>query len=193
MQLLCDRILRDGKIKPGGIVKVDNFLNHQIDIELMDEIGAEFYRLFKDDGINKILTVEASGIAVACMAARYFHVPVLFAKKVQTSNIDDGIYAAEVESYTHGRTYIVRVAKDYLTPSDRVLILDDFLAHGNATMGLMSLAKQAGAEVAGVGICIEKSFQRGGKLLRSMGIKLRSLAIVSLNDDGSVSLSNDVE
>jgi len=193
MKLLCDRIKTDGEVRPGGIVKVDSFLNHQIDVMLIDKLGEEFYRLFKNDGVNKILTVEASGIAIASLAARHFGVPIVFAKKHQTSNIDSSTYSAEVESFTHHTVYQIRVSQKYINEGDRVLIIDDFLANGNAVIGMIELVKSAGAEVAGVGICIEKNFQPGGKLIRDMGVKLRSLAIVGLDDDGGVTLSDDVE
>ncbi len=193
MKLLRDRILRDGEIRDGGIVKVDNFLNHQIDVALVNELSKEFYRMFKDDGITKILTVEASGIAIASIAALQFNVPLVFAKKHQTSNIDNSTYSAAVESFTHQTVYQIRVAQKFLSADDRVLIIDDFLANGNATLGMVELVKSAKATVAGVGICIEKSFQPGGKLLRDMGLKLRSLAIVGLDENGGLTLSDDVE
>ena len=193
MKLLCDRIRTEGDIRPGGIVKVDSFLNHQIDVGLLNELGREFFRLFKNDGVTKILTVEASGIAIASLAALHFGAPVLFAKKHQTSNIDASTYSAEVESFTHKTVYQIRVAQKFLKKGDRVLIIDDFLANGNAVLGMIQLVKSAGAEVAGVGICIEKSFQPGGKLIRDMGIKLRSLAIVGLNESGELTLSDDID
>jgi len=145
MQLLEERIRRDGKVRAGNVLKVDSFLNHQMDIELFNEIGREFYRLFGDSGVTKILTIEASGIGIACVTAQYFHVPVVFAKKNQTKNIDGGVYTTQVESFTHGRVYDIRVAKEFLRPGDRVLLIDDFLANGKALMGLSQLVKDAGA------------------------------------------------
>ena len=193
MKLLCDKILSDGEIRPGGIVKVDNFLNHQIDVCLLNELGKEFHRMFANDGITKILTVEASGIAIAGLAALHFGVPLVFAKKHQTSNIDSSTYSAEVESFTHHTVYQIRVAQKFISPDDRILIIDDFLANGNAVVGMINIVKSAGASVAGVGICIEKGFQPGGKLIRDMGIKLRSLAIVGLDENGGLTLADDVE
>lgn len=186
MKLLEERILKDGVIKDGGIVKVDNFLNHRMDIELINKIGEEFYRLFKDDKPTVILTVEASGIGIACIAAQYFGVPVVFAKKSESKNLDGDVYTSKVVSYTKGKEYDIRVSKKYMTDSDRVLIIDDFLAKGKAVLGLCDIIKQAGAETVGVGICIEKGFQEGGELLRSMGLKLESLAIVELDEKGGV-------
>nr|MBQ4319851.1 xanthine phosphoribosyltransferase [Clostridia bacterium] len=193
MKLLCDKILSDGEIRPGGIVKVDNFLNHQIDVGLLNELGKEFHRMFAHDGITKILTVEASGIAIAGLAALHFGVPLVFAKKHQTSNIDSSTYSAQVESFTHKTVYQIRVAQKFISPDDHILIIDDFLANGNAVVGMIDIVKSAGASVAGVGICIEKGFQPGGKLIRDMGIKLRSLAIVNLDENGGLTLSDDVE
>ena len=192
MLLLEEKIKRDGKILLGGILKVDNFLNHKIDVSLLNDMGREFAELFKNLGINKILTVEASGIGIACVTAQYFeNAEVLFAKKKQTKNLDANTYSALVTSFTHGCDYNIRVSKDYLTKDDRVLIIDDFLAVGQATLGLMSLVKQAGATLCGVGICIEKAFQGGGKTLREMGVNLHSLAIVDLQQDGKLSFIDD--
>lgn len=185
MKLLEQRILQEGQVRPGNVLKVDCFLNHQLDVELLDQIGAEFHRIFKEDGINKILTIEASGIAIACMTARHFKVPVVFAKKAKSKNIDGDVYTSKVHSYTYGRDYDITLAKKFLSPNDRVLILDDFLANGKAMKGLLEICKQAGCVVAGIGICIEKGFQPGGAELRAAGYKLASLAIVSeMSDDG---------
>ena len=149
MKLLEDRILRDGQVRPGNVLKVDCFLNHQLDVDLLDKIGEEFYRIFKDDGVNKILTIEASGIAIACMTARHFDVPVVFAKKAKSKNIDGDVYTSTVHSYTYGKDYNITLAQKFLGPNDRVLILDDFLANGKAMRGLLDVCRQAGASVAG--------------------------------------------
>lgn len=187
MKLLEQRILEDGQVRPGNVLKVDCFLNHQLDVGLLDQIGAEFYRIFKDDGINKILTIEASGIAIACMTARHFNVPVVFAKKAKSKNIDGDVYISTVHSYTYGRDYDITLAQKFLGPQDRVLILDDFLANGKAMNGLLDVCRQAGASVGGIGICIEKGFQPGGAELRAAGYKLASLAIVdSMDDNGEL-------
>ena len=178
MQLLKDRINKDGIIKEGNILKVDSFLNHQIDIELLNEIGKEFKRRFANEEVTKILTIEASGIAIACIAAQYFNVPVVFAKKSKTTNIAGDVYTTKVESFTHQKVYDIMVSKDFLNKGDKVLILDDFLANGQALIGLSQLVKDAGGEVVGAGIVIEKGFQDGGKLIREKGIHLESLAIV---------------
>ena len=187
MKLLEQRILEDGQVRPGNVLKVDCFLNHQLDVGLLDQIGAELYRIFKDDGINKILTIEASGIAIACMTARHFNVPVVFAKKAKSKNIDGDVYTSTVHSYTYGRDYDITLAQKFLGPQDRVLILDDFLANGKAMNGLLDVCRQAGASVGGIGICIEKGFQPGGAELRAAGYKLASLAIVdSMDDNGEL-------
>ena len=178
MELLKERIRKDGKVRGNDVLKVDSFLNHQMDIDLFEEIGKEFARRFEDEKINKILTIEASGIGIACIAARYFHVPVVFAKKNQTKNIAGDVYTSKVESFTHGRVYDIIVSKDYLGPDDKVLIIDDFLANGAALMGLSQLVKDAGATLVGCGIVIEKGFQPGGKMLRDKGVRVESLAIV---------------
>ena len=184
MKLLEDRILQDGQVRPGNVLKVDCFLNHQLDVDLLDKIGEEFYRIFKDDGVNKILTIEASGIAIACMTARHFDVPVVFAKKAKSKNIDGDVYTSTVHSYTYGKDYNITLAQKFLGPNDRVLILDDFLANGKAMKGLLDVCNQAGCSVAGIGICIEKGFQPGGAELRAAGYKLASLAIVNeMSDD----------
>ncbi len=184
MQLLEERILRDGKVYPGQVLKVSGFLNHLIDENLLDEVGKEISARFSEDGVTKILTVEASGIAIACAAAHYLHAPVLFAKKSKTSNVSDNCYKAEVKSYTHGNVNTVLVDKEFLSSSDRVLIVDDFLAHGAAVHGLISLIEQAGACLVGCAIAIEKGFQGGGDALRKSGVRVESLAIVdSMSDD----------
>ena len=186
MRLLEDRILKDGVIKEGGVVKVDSFLNHQMDIRLINELGREFKRLFADDGVTKILTIEASGIGIACIAAQYFDVPVVFAKKSESKNLDGDVYTAPVVSFTKGKEYTIRVAKRFLTPEDKVLIIADFLAKGKAVLGLRQIVEQSGAELVGVGICIEKGFQEGGRLLRESGIRVESLAIVELDENGGI-------
>jgi xanthine phosphoribosyltransferase len=187
MELLKERILKDGVVKDGNILKVDSFLNHQMDICLLDEIGEEFHRRFADEKITKILTIEASGIGIAAVAARHFgNVPVLFAKKTASKNLDGELYTTKVTSYTKGRIYDVQVSKKYLLPTDRVLIIDDFLANGMALLGLLDLVQQSGASLAGCGIVIEKGFQPGGKLIREKGVRLESLAIISSIENGEV-------
>lgn len=183
MQLLKDRINKDGKVKEGNILKVDSFLNHQMDISLFYEIGKEFKKRFSDCEINKILTIEASGIGIACITAQLFHVPVVFAKKNRTKNIAGDVYTSKVESFTHGRVYDIMVSKDFLQPGDKVLIIDDFLAEGSALIGLSKLVKDAGAELAGAGIVIEKGFQEGGKRVRDQNIRLESLAVIESMDE----------
>ena len=178
MELLEKRIQSDGIVKKGSVLKVDNFLNHQMDIALFNEMGKEFKRLFKDRPINKILTIEASGIGIACVAAQYFQAPVVFAKKVQSINIDGDVYSTRIESFTHKRVYDVMVSKKYLRPEDHILILDDFLANGCAVNGLIELIESAGATVEGIGIAIEKGWQIGGKTLRGEGGQGGSLAIL---------------
>ena len=183
MKLLEDRIRRDGVVKEGNVLKVDRFLNHQMDIELFQEIGKEFKRRFANENVNKILTIEASGIGIACIAAESFHVPVVFAKKTQTKNIAGEVYTTQVESFTHGRIYDIVVSKEFLGKGDRVLLIDDFLANGKALEGLAQLVQDSGAELVGAGVVIEKGFQRGGDAIRAKGIHLESLAIVeSMND-----------
>ena len=176
MQLLEERIRKDGKIREGGILKVDSFLNHQIDVNFVCELGKEFYRLFKDENITKILTIEASGIGIACLAAQYFGVPVVFAKKTKTINIYSDTYNATVHSYTHKKDYDIVVSKEFLSKEDNVLIIDDFLAKGSALTALLMLIEKAGAKTAGAGIVIEKAYQGGGNLVRDMGIRVESLA-----------------
>jgi len=185
MELLKERIRKDGKIKAGNVLKVDSFLNHQMDTDLFQEIGKEFKRRFSDVEINKILTIEASGIGIACVVAQQFHVPVVFAKKNQTKNIAGDVYTSKVESYTHGRTYDIIVSKEFLGKGDKVLLIDDFLANGCALQGLISIVDQAGGTVEGIGIAIEKGFQPGGAKIREMGYPLESLAIVESMDDAT--------
>lgn len=189
MKLLEERILRDGKVPSDDILKVDMFLNHQIDVGLLNEIGKEFYRLFQSAHINKILTIEASGIGIACIAAQYFSVPVVFAKKGAHRNVGGNLYTSEVFSFTKNKSYLIGVSKDYLGPEDHVLIIDDFLANGRALIGLKDILDQAGAKLEGIGIVIEKGFQPGGKLIRSMGIHLESLAIVESMQNGAVTFA----
>lgn len=183
MKLLEERIRKDGTVKAGNVLKVDSFLNHQMDIELFNEMGKEWARLFADRKITKILTVEASGIGIACVAAQHFHVPVVFAKKSQSVNIDGEVYSTKIESFTHKRVYDVIVSKKFLHPEDHILIIDDFLANGCALEGLIDIVNKAGASVEGVGIAVEKGFQKGGDLIRSKGICVESLAIVESMDD----------
>lgn len=187
MRLLEERIRKDGKVKAGNVLKVDSFLNHQMDIALFGEMGKEFYRLFGADKVTKILTIEASGIGIACIAAQYFGVPVVFAKKNQTKNIAGEVYTSKVESFTHGRVYDILVAKEFLRPEDRVLIIDDFLANGSALLGLSKLVKDAGATLVGAGIAVEKGFQSGGRLVRNAGVRVESLAIIdSMDEEGGI-------
>lgn len=184
MKILEDRIRKDGVVKPGNVLKVDSFLNHRMDVSLFREMGKEWKKLFADCPINKILTIEASGIGIACIVAEQFDVPVVFAKKSQSINLDGEMYSTKIESFTHKKTYDVIVSKKFLSPEDHVLIIDDFLANGCAINGLIELIDEAGATLEGVGIAIEKGFQQGGKLIRDKGIRLESLAIVdSMNDE----------
>ena len=184
MNCLEERILKDGVVKEGNVLKVDSFLNHQMDVELMNEIGKEFYRRFQHKPINKILTIEASGIAIAYAVAQQFHVPLLFAKKSKSINIAGDTYVAEVESFTHKNRNTVVVSKQFLSENDRVLIIDDFLANGCALQGLISIVDQAGGTVEGIGIAVEKGFQVGGQVIRNLGYQLESLAIVeSMNHE----------
>ena len=185
MELLEQRILTDGKVLPGGILKVDGFLNHQIDPQLLYEMALEFKRLYDGTGINKILTIEASGIAMAALTGYVFSCPLVFAKKSKTKNISNNVYSVEVASFTHGNTNTVVVSKEYLSAKDRVLIVDDFLATGAALVGLKALVEQAGGVVVGAGIAVEKVFQGGGDMLRSQGLRVESLAkIASMDDHG---------
>lgn len=186
MKLLKDMIASTAEIKPGGVVIVSQFLNHRMNIQLIDEIGKEFYRLFKDTSPTLILTVEASGIGIACLAARYFDVDVLFAKKSHSKNVAGETYSSLVRSFTKGTVFDVRVDKKYINKNDRVLIIDDFLADGEALSGLIDIVNQAGAQVVGAGICIEKAFQPGGDKIRKSGVNLHSLAILDLDSDGNL-------
>ncbi len=187
MELLKERIKKDGKVREGNVLKVDSFLNHQMDIALFAEIGKEFKRRFADETVTKILTIEASGIGIACIAAQYFGVPVVFAKKNKTKNIAGDVYTGKVESFTHGRSYDIIVSKEFLNPDDKILLIDDFLANGSALLGLSSLVEQAGATLVGAGIVIEKGFQPGGDMLREKGIRIESLAIIDSMTADSVS------
>lgn len=187
MRLLEERIRKDGVIKGNEVLKVDKFLNHQMDVELFTEIGKEFQRLFEGEKITKILTIEASGIGIACVAAQCFGVPVLFAKKNKTKNIAGDVYTSKVESFTHGRVYDIIVSKEFLKAEDRVLLIDDFLANGAALMGLITLVREAGAALIGAGICIEKAFQPGGQRIREMGVRVESLARVkSMSEENGI-------
>ena len=186
MNCLERKILTAGVVKEGNVLKVDSFLNHQMDIDLINEIGREFARRFAGTKVTKILTIEASGIGIACIAAQYFHVPVVFAKKVKSKNLDGDVYTANVHSYTKGTDYIIRVSQRFIDQNDHVLLIDDFLANGRALLGLIEITRQAGAKVAGAGICIEKGFQEGGKIIRNMGINLQSLAIVKEDEAGNM-------
>lgn len=192
MKALEEKIMAEGQVYPGNVLKVGSFLNHQIDVPFMMEVGKEFHRLYENDGVNKILTIEASGIGVACLAAQYFNVPVVFAKKSQTKNIAGEVYTSKVVSFTHGREYDIIVAKDYLGPDDRVLIIDDFLANGSALEGLIKLVNDSGASLVGCGIVIEKGFQPGGDLIRKSGVRVESLAIVdSMSADDATIVFRD--
>ena len=185
MKLLEERIRKDGTIRGTEVLKVDRFLNHQMDIKLINEIGKEFYRLFGDCGVNKILTIEASGIGIACITAQFFGVPVIFAKKNKTKNIAGDVYTSKVESFTHGKVYDIIVSKEFLGPQDKVLLIDDFLANGSALQGLINLVRDAGAELVGAGICVEKAFQPGGDMIRAMGVRVESLARVKSMDEAT--------
>lgn len=182
MNFLEERIIKDGIVKEGNVLKVDSFLNHQMDIALFDQIGKEFKRRFAKEKINKIVTIEASGIGIACIVARHFNVPVVFAKKSKSINIEGEMYVAEVESFTHKCKNQVIVSKKFLNPEDHVLIIDDFLANGCALQGLISIVNEAGASVEGIGIVIEKGFQSGGQIIRNLGYHLEALAIVDAMD-----------
>lgn len=186
MELLKNRMINDGDIEEGNIVKVDNFLNHQIDVELLNEIGKEFKERFKEDKVDKILTIEASGIAIAVIAAQYFNVPVVFAKKTESKNLDKSTYESIVYSYTKGKAYTIRVSKKHLKEGENILIVDDFLANGKACEGLIDIINQSNANLVGVGIVIEKGFQAGGENIRKQGIKLESLAIVESIENGKI-------
>lgn len=187
MQVLCERIRRDGRVLDGNVLAVGSFLNHQLDIGLLDELGAEFTRRFSAAGVQRILTVEASGIALACCAAHHFKVPAVFAKKGRSSNLPQGVFSASVHSYTHNTSYQIHVAREFMPAGERILIIDDFLARGAALDGLMALVAEAGAVVVGAGIAIEKGFQGGGDRLRNAGLRVESLAIVdAMEPDGSI-------
>lgn len=187
MELLKERIRKDGRVKEGNIIKVDNFLNHQMDIGLLQEIGREFRRLFPDPDINKILTIEASGIGIAAIAAQYFgNVPVVFAKKAKSKNLDGELYMTQVRSFTKGTVFDVQIEARFLTGADKVLIIDDFLARGEALKGLIDIVNQSGAALAGCGIVIEKGFQDGGEIIRGRGVNLKSLAIIDSIDGGLI-------
>lgn len=187
MELLENIIRNEGRVYPGNILKVDSFLNHQIDVSLMDRMATGFYERYKDFSITKILTVEASGIAIACSVARFFDVPVIFAKKSKSLNLGNDLYTSRVSSYTHSEDYDISVSVRYLDNTDIVLLIDDFLAIGNAMKGLIEICDQAGAGIAGIGVCIEKAFQPGGEDLRMMGHEVMSLAIVeSMSEDGTI-------
>ncbi|MBP3328560.1 MAG: xanthine phosphoribosyltransferase [Clostridia bacterium] len=186
MELLKKRIVQDGNTIGNDVVKVDMFLNHQIDVELLNEIGKEFRKRFSSDKITKIVTIEASGIGIACIVAQYFGVPVIFAKKGANRNVGDNLYKADVYSFTKGTTTTIGISKDYLSKNDHVLIVDDFMANGKAVHGLLNILNQAGATVEGIGIVIEKGFQPGGDSLRSLGYKVESLAVIKSIDDGNI-------
>ena len=187
MKLLEERIKEDGQVRPGNILKVDSFLNHQLDVALLEQLGKEFYEKFKDKNITRILTIEASGIALACLTAQYFNVPVVFAKKAKSKNLDGELYTSTVHSYTYGKDFTVTLSKKFLSKDDTVLLIDDFLAVGKAMRGLIDICNQAEAEVAGIGIAIEKGFQSGGKELREAGYDVYSLAIIDeMSDDGMI-------
>lgn len=188
MNCLEKRILKDGIVKPGNVLKVDSFLNHQMDINLLDEMGKEFYERFKDEKVDKVVTIESSGIAIAFAVARYFDVPVVFAKKAKSVNIDGEVYVAEVESFTHKIKNQVIVSKRFINEGENILVVDDFLANGCALQGLISIIKQAKAKVVGIGIAIEKGFQPGGTIIRNLGYHLESLAIV----DGMNADTNEI-
>ncbi len=183
MQLLEEKIIKDGKVFSGNVLKVDSFLNHQIDVNLLDKMGEEIKALYKDVNVTKVLTIEASGIGVGCMVAKHFNCPLLFAKKSKTLNIKGDVYTSKVESFTHQCTYDIIVSKDFLKENDTVLIVDDFLAKGNALIGLIDIVNQAGAKLAGCAIAIEKGYQGGGDKLRAEGIRVESMAIVEEMDD----------
>lgn len=191
MKLLEDKIAAEGISVGSDILKVDMFLNHQLDVNLLDEMGKEFYRLFKDCGATKIVTVESSGIAIAVFTAKYFNLPVVFAKKASHKNVGNDVYCAKCYSFTHGNEYTMNISKKYLCPDDKVLIIDDFMAGGNACTALTDIIAQSGAEVVGIGIAIEKGFQSGGKAFRDKGYNLRSLAIIDSMSDGKISFRSD--
>lgn len=186
MDLLKERILREGKVEQQGVLRVDSFLNHQIDVALYNEMGKKFYERFGGQNVTRILTIEASGIGIACITAQYFNVPVVFAKKNESKNLDGETYESEVFSFTKGKNYRIRVSRRYINRDDRILIIDDFLANGNAVLGLKNIIDEAGATLVGVGIVIEKGFQEGGRLLREKGIDVYSLAVISSMEPGKI-------
>lgn len=186
MRALEEKIVAEGKVYPGNILKVSSFLNHRIDVDFIMEMGEEIARLYRDCGVNKILTIEASGIAIAVGAAAHMHVPVVFAKKNNTSNLNADLYSSQIHSFTHKRDYHVVVSKEFLSPEDRVLIIDDFLANGAALNGLLDIVAQSGAETVGAAIAIEKGFQHGGDELRRKGLRIESLALIDSMDDGAI-------
>ncbi len=186
MQILKERILKDGVVRPGNVLKVDSFLNHQMDIDLINEIGKEFKRRFAEQKITKIITIEASGIGIACIVAQYFHVPVVFAKKTKSLNLDGEMFKTKIQSFTHNKVYDVVVSKKFIQPEDHILVIDDFLANGCALEGLFDIIEQAGATLEGAGIVIEKGFQHGGDRIREKGIRVESLAIVDSMSDNSL-------
>ena len=187
MKLLEEKIRKEGRVYPGDILKVDGFLNHQMDVDFLCELGKEFHRLFADCGVNKILTIEASGIGIACLTAQFFHCPILFAKKTKSRNISSDLWVSTVHSYTHGTDHEVVVARQYLGKNDKVLIIDDFLANGSAITALVELCNEAGAEIVGAAVAIEKAYQPGGLKLREGGLRLEALArIAKMGDDGSI-------
>ena len=192
MYFMEKKILNEGEVKPGNILKVGSFLNQQLDVAFLAEVGRAFYDYFGGRGINKILTVEASGIAIACMTAQYFRVPVLFAKKSKSRNLDDDLYTSVVHSFTYDTDNVLTVSKRYLTAEDRILILDDFLAAGEAVNGMLELCRQAGAAVAGIGAAIEKGFQGGGDALRAKGYDVCSLAIIDAMSDEGISFRRQI-
>jgi len=191
MQKLKEKILREGRVQGDHILKVDNFLNHQVDVDFLNEIGQEFAKRFTDAGITKILTIEASGIAVAAITAQYFRVPVVFAKKAQSKNLDQDVYRSQVFSFTKDQTYQIMVSSKYLEQEDRVLIIDDFLANSQAALGLKDIVEQSGAELVGIGIVIEKGFQPGGQILREAGIRVESLAVIQSMVEGQIVFAGD--
>jgi len=192
MELLKKKIIKDGEVLPGDVLRVDSFLNHQIDIELVSKLGEEWYKLFKDEGVTKILTIESAGIGLACIAAQYFKVPVVYAKKTRSSTIGKDFYSTRVVSYTHGQSYEVIISKKYISADDKILLIDDFLAHGSALKVLINLSEMAGAKVVGAGVAIEKAYQNGGSDLRSLGYRVESLArIKSMSQSGGVVFAED--
>ena len=193
MQLLENAIIERGRVKDGDVLKVDAFLNHQMDVALINELGKEFFRRFGDQGVTKILTIEASGIGIACITAQHFGVPVVFAKKTQSRNIDGEVLTSQVTSFTHQRNYDIIVSARFLDPSDRVLLIDDFLAKGSAMLGLISLVQQSGAQIVGAGICIEKRFDVGGEAIRNLGIHVESLVVIKEMQDGHIIFDHDLE